>query len=183
MPVCSHIIRPPQYIDMNSINHVLSLEWSINIGHAKLIWFGVSVEIFIPRAHAQQGSSDCSWQGFASWLSVAKCKHGGPPPPPKKGNFKLKNKVPIKRSIQTRPKCTSTCRMMHLKIGSGFSILHLQTDFFIFQNTHFQKSIPTVEGFSSNEMASSIAELFVESSWPSQILQVLIVQLKTTPPR
>ena len=40
------------------------------------------------------------------------------------------------------------------------------------KNTHFQKSISTQEGFSSNSMASSTAYELGKSSWPSQILLV-----------
>ena len=40
------------------------------------------------------------------------------------------------------------------------------------KNTHFQKSISTQEGFSSNSMASSTTYELGKSSWPSQILLV-----------
>ena len=59
----------------------------------------------------------------------------------------------------------SDCSWTGLYIVSAKKISKLK-------NTHFQKSISTQEGFSSNSVASSTAYELGKSSWPSQILIV-----------
>ena len=58
-------------------------------------------------------------------------------------------------------------------MGGGVQIyINLQffwNQSFISQNTHFQSSVSTQIGFSSNLMASGTAEQLDKSSWPSQI--------------
>ena len=80
-------------------------------------------------------------------------------------------------------------------IALGLDIARFCKKKFKLKNTHFQKSILTQEGFSSNLRASSTTLQLDQFLWPSQILLVCIYslgkgsatpdtrQLQTTPPR
>ena len=67
-----------------------------------------------------------------------------------------------------------TCASKGYVIGRGVHILYIVWTFFwnqsfISKNTHFEMSILTQIGFSSNLMASGTVQQLDKSSWPSQI--------------
>ena len=85
------------------------------------------------------------------------------------------NIVNIPKAIIT-PRCACAAKGLSDCSWTGLYSLYIYSVCKIFfqnsKNTHFQKSISTQEGFSSNSMASSTAYELGKSSWPSQILLV-----------